>query len=251
MARPKGSKNKPKYSLEVVAPCTEMEDFVIKDTPLKSEKEDNANNIPTVAKNAQVDTQIPDDTTSESVKKKRHRRTKAEMEAYRASLKAQSTIPSEFDPEILLKNNLFINKNDSKIVSDLQVGISTRVESEAEINQEKRINNLKTSEEPETQENQGVSETSKKKSKQTKPKTAYPLCDCCQQEIYCQPHRIDTNMISAQVADYHRESPRWVNLCSSCAKKLSDTVDKWLQDNGCITRMEQRILEKQREKENG
>lgn len=241
MGRPKGSKNKPKYSLEVVVPGTEMENFVI---------EDSANNAPTGAKSTQVDTETTE-TPSEPIKKKRHRRTKAEMEAYRASLKAQSTIPEEFDPEILLKDSLFINKDDSKIASDPQVEISTRVELEAEIKQETLLNNQEVSEEPEIQENQGTQEPSKKKSKQTKSKTIYPLCDCCQQEIYCQPHRIDTNMISAQVADYHRESPRWVNLCSSCAKKLSNTVDKWLQDNGCITRMEQRILERQKEKNNG
>lgn len=235
MGRPKGSKNKPKFTLEVTPQITS--EISSETTSDMSSKEDSA-------KNAQVN----DLSNSEPTKKKRHRRTKAEMEAYRTSLKAQSTIPGEFDPEQLLKNNLFISENDSKISSNPQVGIRAKIEMETETEGKILSINQENSEEPENSEKQ-VKESKSKKTKQTK--NPYPLCDCCQQEIYCQPHRIDTNILSAQVADYHRVSPRWVNLCSSCAQKLSGVVDKWLQENGCITRMEQRMLEKQGEKENG
>lgn len=251
MGRPKGSKNKPKFTLEVTPQITS--EISSETTSDMSSKEDSA-------KNAQVN----DLSDSEPTKKKRHRRTKAEMEAYRASLKAQSTIPGEFDPEQLLKDVNFISEQkqdeinlkfketinilESRNVPTLSDRVTAYQESKPEIEEEKLINNQENSEEPENPEKQ-VKESKSKKTKQIK--STYPLCDCCQQEIYCQPHRIDTNILSAQVADYHRVSPRWVNLCSACAKKLSDVVDNWLQENSCITRMEQRTLEKQKEKDNG
>lgn len=226
MARTKGAKNKPKYQLDIVHKPTEMGDYSVFDT-----------------KKVQVESEP-------FQKKKRHRRTKAEMEAYRASLKAQEQSQDdtqvkspveESEPLESTKDTKSCNNSDSEISFTPELEISVGVDLNPEINSENYINNVEVENEPKKS----------KKSKQTK--STYPLCDCCQQEIYCQPHRlnanivckIDTNIISAQVADYHRVSPRWVNLCSSCAKKLSDVIDNWLQENGCITRMEQRMLDKE------
>lgn len=88
------------------------------------------------------------------------------------------------------------------------------------------------------------------KSKKNTRTVTYPLCDCCHKEIYCQPHRIDTNILSAQVADYYRDSPRWVELCNDCAKELSSVVDTWLKDHGCLTKFEIKAMTQNEDKEN-
>lgn len=33
-------------------------------------------------------------------------------------------------------------------------------------------------------------------------------------------------------ADYHRDSPRYVKLCSPCSMELSELVDKWMLNDG-------------------
>lgn len=172
------------------------------------------------------------ETVKQLIKKKRHRRTKAEMELYRASLKAQEEQKQEIQE----------NQEDVKIV-ETQENIAnfeaeTDILEETDIPEEKEI--IKNAKPTSSDTPKSIN-----KSKSKNKTTTFPKCDCCANEIYCQPHRIDTNIISAQVADYYRESPRWINLCSKCAQKLSSVVDKWLQENGCITRMEQRILEKE------
>ena len=187
MGRPKGSKNKPK---------PEKPRFTLSDEPVETPVE---------------------------VKPKRHRRTKAEMAEYRASLEAQKKAEQEAKQEE--------TEIDQETISDTPT--------EIEIDQAV-VSNTPT----DTEIKEEVTPTSKRITRQKK-QTNYPLCDCCQEEIYSSPHRIDTNVITAQVADYHRESPRWVNLCSKCALGLSATVDNWLQEHGCITRMEQRWLKKE------
>lgn len=180
------------------------------------------------------------ETIEQSVKKKRHRRTKAEMELYRASLKAQEEQKQE--NQEIQENQKDVETQDNitnfKIEASESIKVETDILKEPDIPEEKEI--IKNAKFTSSDISKSIN-----KSKPKNKTTTFPKCDCCANEIYCQPHRIDTNIISAQVADYYRESPRWINLCSKCAQKLSSVVDKWLQENGCITRMEQRILEKE------
>ena len=180
------------------------------------------------------------ETVEQSVKKKRHRRTKAEMELYRASLKTQEEQKQE--NQEIQENQKDVETQDN--ITNFKIGASESTKVETDILKEPDI-----PEEKEIIKNAKFTSSDISKSiNKSKPKnkaTTFPKCDCCANEIYCQPHRIDTNIISAQVADYYRKSPRWINLCSKCAQKLSSVVDKWLQENRCITRMEQRMLEKE------
>lgn len=211
MGRKLGSKNKPKES--------------------KEQNNDIALNQTSVEKS---------ETVEQSVKKKRHRRTKAEMELYRASLKAQEEQKQE--NQEIQENQKDVETQDNitnfKIEASESIKVETDILKEPDIPEEKEI--IKNAKFTSSDISKSIN-----KSKPKNKTTTFPKCDCCANEIYCQPHRIDTNIISAQVADYYRESPRWINLCSKCAQKLSSVVDKWLQENGCITRMEQRILEKE------
>lgn len=116
---------------------------------------------------------------------------------------------------------------------------------------EDKITSKNTSESiPETKPNKDTSDSKTASRTKKNNKVSYPLCDCCKQEIYCQPHRIDTNILTAQIADYFRETPRWVQLCGECAKKLSNVVDNWLRENGCLTKFEIKAQEQQRDVEN-
>ena len=53
------------------------------------------------------------------------------------------------------------------------------------------------------------------------------VCERCGEVIDSSPYRIDTNAITAR-PEYHRETPRYVNLCSKCSSELSKLVDNWL-----------------------
>ena len=73
---------------------------------------------------------------------------------------------------------------------------------------------------------------SKGKSK-TNPKNPRELtCERCGAIIDGSPYRIDTNAITAR-PDYHRETPRYINLCAKCSRELSEIVDKWLLSGEC------------------
>lgn len=52
-------------------------------------------------------------------------------------------------------------------------------------------------------------------------------CDRCGAVIYCEPHRIDSNLLIG-LADYHRHTPRYINLCSKCCHDLNDIFEDWL-----------------------
>ena len=81
-------------------------------------------------------------------------------------------------------------------------------------------------------ENQTESKPKNKLNKELKPKT---FCDACHEPIYCDANRVDTNILTSR-ADYFREVPRFVNLCSKCSLELSNVVDKWLLDKGCYSK---------------
>ena len=93
---------------------------------------------------------------------------------------------------------------------------------------------IKNKEEP---KNQTESKSKIKLNKELKPKT---FCDACHEPIYCDANRVDTNILTSR-ADYFREVPRFVNLCSKCSLELSNIVDKWLLDKGCYSKYQSAI----------
>ena len=59
----------------------------------------------------------------------------------------------------------------------------------------------------------------------------YNYCERCGAVIKCEPFRADLNVLTGR-ADYHRQSPRYIKLCSKCSMELSNLVDKWFVDGG-------------------
>lgn len=68
--------------------------------------------------------------------------------------------------------------------------------------------------------------------KESKPITPKSYCDRCHEPIYCDPFKIDTNVVTSR-ADYHRQTTRFVYLCGKCSLELSNLVDNWLLEGGC------------------
>ena len=76
-------------------------------------------------------------------------------------------------------------------------------------------------------------EEPKKKGKPVKSDDdKYPHCERCGCVVKYEPWRADLNVLTGR-ADYHRQTPRYVKLCSTCSMELSDVVDKWLIEGGC------------------
>ena len=73
---------------------------------------------------------------------------------------------------------------------------------------------------------------SKEPKKGRKPTTdKYNHCEHCGAVVKCEPFRADLNVLTGR-ADYHRQSPRYIKLCSKCSMELSNLVDKWFIDGG-------------------
>ena len=74
---------------------------------------------------------------------------------------------------------------------------------------------------------------SNKSSNKNKSKNNTITCERCGKEIFSEPRKIDTNILTG-MADYYRESKRYVRLCDECCKELSKIVDEWLwmEDKG-------------------
>ena len=68
---------------------------------------------------------------------------------------------------------------------------------------------------------------SNKSSNKNKSKNNTITCERCGKEIFSEPRKIDTNILTG-MADYYRESKRYVRLCDECCKELSKIVDEWL-----------------------
>ena len=66
-----------------------------------------------------------------------------------------------------------------------------------------------------------------KSSNKNKSKNNTITCERCGKEIFSEPRKIDTNIVTG-MADYYRESKRYVRLCDECCKELSKIVDEWL-----------------------
>ena len=73
---------------------------------------------------------------------------------------------------------------------------------------------------------------SKEPKKGRKPATdKYNHCERCGTVVKCEPFKADLNVLTGR-ADYHRQSPRYIKLCSKCSMELSNLVDKWFIDGG-------------------
>ena len=72
----------------------------------------------------------------------------------------------------------------------------------------------------------------KESKKGRKPVTdKYNHCERCGATVMCEPFRADLNVLTGR-ADYHRQAPRYIKLCSKCSIELSNLVDKWFIDGG-------------------
>ena len=79
------------------------------------------------------------------------------------------------------------------------------------------------------------------KNKGRKPATdKYNHCERCGATVMCEPFRADLNVLTGR-ADYHRQSPRYVKLCSKCSMELSNLVDKWFVDGGGKSKFDRQI----------
>ena len=85
---------------------------------------------------------------------------------------------------------------------------------------------------PSTEEQIEPELESKEPKKGRKPITdKYNHCERCGAVVKCEPFRADLNVLTGR-ADYHRQSPRYIKLCSKCSMELSNLVDKWFIDGG-------------------
>ena len=79
------------------------------------------------------------------------------------------------------------------------------------------------------------------KNKGRKPATdKYNHCERCGAVVKCEPFRADLNVLTGR-ADYHRQSPRYIKLCSKCSMELSNLVDKWFIDGGGKSKFDRQI----------
>lgn len=79
------------------------------------------------------------------------------------------------------------------------------------------------------QENNLTKQEIPAKSLKPKKEKEYYACQRCGATIYCEPRKIDTNLITG-MADYYRTAVRYVKLCDRCCKELSALIDGWLLD---------------------
>ena len=85
---------------------------------------------------------------------------------------------------------------------------------------------------PSTEEQTEPELESNESKKGRKPATdKYNHCERCGAVVKCEPFRADLNVLTGR-ADYHRQSPRYIKLCSKCSMELSNLVDKWFIDGG-------------------
>ena len=90
-----------------------------------------------------------------------------------------------------------------------------------------------TEEQPPSTEKQTESEPESKEPKKGRKALTdkYNHCERCGAVVKCEPFRADLNVLTGR-ADYHRQSPRYIKLCSKCSMELSNLVDKWFIDGG-------------------
>ena len=105
-------------------------------------------------------------------------------------------------------------------------------ESIQKLNQMKEKGDWTQEPSPSTEEQIEPELESKEPKKGRKPATdKYNHCERCGAVVKCEPFRADLNVLTGR-ADYHRQSPRYIKLCSKCSMELSNLVDKWFIDGG-------------------
>lgn len=128
----------------------------------------------------------------------------------------EEKIDSEYD---------FVNvdiRNESESESESESGVSTPLTPPTTFYPE-------APDAPKLDEAPKVDKSSKGTSKNTNKSFKTYTCDRCKTEIFCEPLRIDTNVLLGR-AEYHRQSARYVRLCTKCCNELNELVDGWLSD---------------------
>ena len=99
-----------------------------------------------------------------------------------------------------------------------------------------------TEEIPPSTEAQPESEPESKEPKKGRKASTdkYNHCERCGATVMCEPFRAELNVLTGR-ADYHRQSPRYVKLCSKCSMELSNLVDKWFVDGGGKSKFDRQI----------
>lgn len=149
-----------------------------------------------------------------------------------AELNAELNL-DEGKTEIEDNNIQYLNQPES--VFEEELGSLSTEEENQKIEEENNLNKLdkvaiesKTETEVETETTDTEIESSKIKNKKEKQKTKI-CCERCGKEIYCEPRKIDTNVLTG-MADYYRQAKRRIVLCDNCCKALSELVDSFLID---------------------
>ena len=88
-----------------------------------------------------------------------------------------------------------------------------------------------TKEQPPSTEKQTEPESKEPKKGRKSTTDKYNHCERCGAVVMHEPWRADLNVLTGR-ADYHRQSPRYIKLCSKCSMELSNLVDKWFVDGG-------------------
>lgn len=140
----------------------------------------------------------------------------------------ESKTEIEIKEKNLNNNTQYLNQLES-VFDDESDDLPTE-EKEQKIEEENNLNKLDKvdTEETEAEENKVETESSKVKNKKEKQKTKI-CCERCGEEIYCEPRKIDTNVLTG-MADYYRQARRRIILCDNCCKELSKLVDNFLID---------------------
>lgn len=131
---------------------------------------------------------------------------------------------SVFDGEL---NNLFTEEEEQKIEEENNLNKLDKVEVE-EVEAETEKGEVEKVKEVEIEVTDTKTESPKIKNKKEKQKTKI-CCERCGKEIYCEPRKIDTNVLTG-MADYYRQARRRIILCDNCCKALSELVDNFLID---------------------
>ena len=69
----------------------------------------------------------------------------------------------------------------------------------------------------------------KKPKKAKKEMEIKPTCQCeiCGKDIFSEPRKIDFNILTG-MAEYWRNSKRYIKSCEDCCKELNKVIDDWL-----------------------
>lgn len=67
----------------------------------------------------------------------------------------------------------------------------------------------------------------KKRAKKTTEIKPTCQCEICGKDIFSEPRKIDFNMVTG-MAEYWRDSRRYIKSCDDCCKELNKVIDDWV-----------------------